>query len=220
MRTKKLWLLILILWTTFARADELKMPDQILISQDEPDSPTEHLKSDQEKSPEAPPGCLGQEPTAREVVRAAWEQASLLPEEDRSRHIRARAGGYLPKVSAGISKELGDNWRYRYQPGTTRNDQLQQSTNLRWDTSVAWDLSTFAYNPDELQISRETVSRARERRNLATEVIRIFFARQKILRRGMPKPGSRYHQLLAEETAALDAWTDGRFQKQWCEVKP
>jgi hypothetical protein len=202
MKTLILSLLMSIVSTTFAWADESKTMDEGM------------------EPPDDPPPCLMREPTVSEVVQATWEQASLLPDEDRSRRTRARVSGYLPKISGGLSKDLGNSWNYRYEPGTARVDQLRQTTGLRWDTAIVWDLALFAYNPDELQIARETTNRARERRNLATEVIRIYFARKKILRRGMPKPGSRFAQVVAEETAALDAWTSGRFRKQWCEVQP
>jgi hypothetical protein len=220
MKTHTVCLLILIVPMASAWTDDSKIPDEAVVEYGERGLPPEHTRSNTEQPPDDPPPCLLNEPRVREVVQATWEQASLLPEEDLSRRTRARISGYLPKISGGFSKDLGNSWNYRYEPGTARVDQLKNTTGLRWDASIGWDLALFAYNPDELQISRETTTRARERRNLATEVIRIFFARQKIMRRGMPKPGSRFAQLAAEETAALDAWTGGRFQKRWCEVRP
>jgi hypothetical protein len=211
---------MLIVSMTSAWADASKTMDETVVEYGERALPPEHPRSNTTEPPDDPPPCLIREPAVREVVQTTWEQASLLPDEDRSRRTRARVSGYLPKISGGVSKDLGNSWNYRYEPGTARVDQLRQTNALRWDTSIAWDLALFAYNPDELQIIRETTNRARERRNLATEVIRIYFARQKILRRGMPKPGSRFAQLVAEETAALDAWTSGRFNKQWCEAQP
>jgi hypothetical protein len=220
MKTKKLWLLILVVPTAATWANDIKTKDEVIVEQADLALPNDYPPSKKGQSPDEPPPCLKQEPRVREVIEAAWEQAALTPEEDHSRQTRARISGYLPKISGGLSKDGGNSWKYRYEPGTARVDQLQQTAGLRWDTSIVWDLALFAYNPDELQITREATNRARERRNLASEVIRIFFARQKILRRGMPTPGSRFAQLLAEETAALDTWTGGRFQKQWCEVNP
>jgi hypothetical protein len=220
MKNYVLYLLLLTVPFVSGWSEESRNPDEATSEYPEPAQARERARSNAAQPPDDPPPCLRAEPTVRQVVQATWEQASLLPEEDSSRRTRARVSGYLPKLSGGLSKDQGNTWNYRYEPGTARVDQLRQTSGLRWDASIGWDLALFAYNPDELQISRETTSRARERRNLATEVIRIFFARQKTLRRGLPKPGSHFAQLVAEETAALDAWTGGRFQKQWCEVTP
>jgi hypothetical protein len=178
------------------------------------------LESKQPKKKKNRPACLRHEPRVREVVKAAWEEAGLLPEDDRSRKSRVRAAGWLPKVSGGVSKDMGDRWDYRYEPGTPRVDQLHQDDGLRWDVGLTWDLSKTVYQSDELQVAREASRRARERMDLAAEVIRLYFSRRRMMQNKIPAPGSAPAIMLLEITATLDAFTAGRFRGRWCEVKP
>jgi hypothetical protein len=165
------------------------------------------------------PACLRHEPKVREVVRAAWEEAGLLPEDDRSRKSRVRASGWLPKLSGGVSKDMGDRWDYRYEPGTPRVDQLHQDDGLRWDVGLTWDLSKTVYQGEELQVAREASRRARERMDLAAEVIRLYFSRLRLMQNGLPEKGSTSALIMQETTATLDAFTAGRFRGRWCEAK-
>lgn len=167
-----------------------------------------------------PPACQGTEPAVREVVRAAWKHAGLLPEEDRSRKSRVRTSGWLPKLSGGISKDMGDRWDYRYEPGTPRVDQLHQDDGLRWDVSLAWDISKAVFQSEELQVAREASRRARERMDLAAEVIRLYFLRRRMMQKGLPLSDSPSAVVLTEITATLDAFTGGRYKHRWCEVMP
>jgi hypothetical protein len=166
------------------------------------------------------PACLRNEPRVREVVKAAWEEAGLLPEEDHSRKSRVRASGWLPKLSGGVSKDMGDRWDYRYEPGTPRVDQLHQDDGLRWDVGLTWDLSKTVYQGEELSVAREASRRARERMDLAAEVIRLYFSRRRQMQNGLPDKGTVSAVVLQETTATLDAFTGERFRGRWCEVKP
>jgi hypothetical protein len=177
------------------------------------------LESKQPKKKKNRLACLRHEPKVREVVKAAWEEAGLLPDDDRSRKSRVRASGWLPKLSGGVSKDMGDRWDYRYEPGTPRVDQLHQDDGLRWDVGLTWDLSKTVYQGEELQVAREASRRARERMDLAAEVIRLYFSRRRLLQNGLPEKGSTSATILKETTATLDAFTAGRFRGRWCEVK-
>ena len=177
------------------------------------------LETRQTKKKKPRPACLRHEPKVREVVKAAWEEAGLLPEDDRSRRSRVRASGWLPKVSGGVSKDMGDRWDYRYEPGTPRVDQLHQDDGLRWDVGLTWDLSKTVYQSDELQVAREASRRARERMDLAAEVIRLYFSRRRLMQDGLPQKGAASALMLQETTATLNAFTAGRFRGRWCEVK-
>ena len=177
------------------------------------------LETRQTKKKKPRPACLRHEPKVREVVKAAWEEAGLLPEDDRSRRSRVRASGWLPKVSGGVSKDMGDRWDYRYEPGTPRVDQLHQDDGLRWDVGLTWDLSKTVYQSDELQVAREASRRARERMDLAAEVIRLYFSRRRLMQDGLPQKGATSALMLQETTATLNAFTAGRFRGRWCEVK-
>ncbi|MBN2496774.1 MAG: hypothetical protein JXR96_19445 [Deltaproteobacteria bacterium] len=164
----------------------------------------------------APPACLKREPEVRILVAAAWRCAGLLAEEDRSRTERVRTAGWLPKISGGVSMDLGDRWEYRYEPGEPRIDELKQDDGWSWEVDLQLDLGRAAYGDDELKVAREAVRRARERRDLAAEVVRLFFARRRLLLHGLPRAGSAGYLQLAEVTAMLDAWTCNRFAHEWC----
>lgn len=166
------------------------------------------------------PACQKKEPSVRAVVRAAWEQAGLQPGEDLSRKSRARAAGWLPKLSGGVSKDMGDRWDYRYEPGSPRVDQLHQDDGLRWDVNMSWDISKTVFSSEELQVAREASRRARERMDLAAEVIRLYFARRRLVQKGLPAPDSPSAVQFSETTATLNAYTGDRFRDRWCRVTP
>jgi len=162
------------------------------------------------------PACLDSEPTAGEVVKAAWEEAGLSPEEDRSRKVRVRVSGWLPKLTGGVTKDSGDKRDYRYEPGTPRVDQFHLDDGLGWDAGLSWDLSRMAFQSEELQVAREASRRARERLDLAAEVIRLYFSRRRLTMQGLPPPDTPEAVQLQEATALLDAWTGARLSKRWC----
>jgi hypothetical protein len=166
------------------------------------------------------PSCLEREPPALEVVRAAWNEAGLLQEWDRSRQSRIRWNAWLPKISGGLSKNIGDQSDYRYEPGSPRVDQLHQENGWRWDVGLTLDLPRVVYDPEELQISRESSKRARERMDMATEVLRLYFTRKRLISHGLPAAGSKAALNLSETTAIINSWTGGSFAQSWCEVKP
>ncbi|HUU01556.1 MAG TPA: hypothetical protein VM425_08965 [Myxococcota bacterium] len=166
------------------------------------------------------PRCLKKEPGVALVVRVAWEEAGLQAARDRSREGRVRAAGWLPRLTGGVSKDIGGRWDYRYEAGTSPVDQLQHSDGWRWDANLSWDLPRAIYNPDEINVAREAAKRAMDRMEIANMVVRLYFDRLRLLVRGLPLPGTPEALKLLEATASLNAWTAGRFSKNWCEVKP
>jgi hypothetical protein len=163
--------------------------------------------------------CRQNEPTVEEVVKAVWLEVGLRPEQDLEILSRVKLSGWFPKVSAGVSNDIGDRWDYRYEPGTPRVDQMHEDVGFRWDASLSWDLSKIAFQSAEVQVLKENARRSRERMDLAAEVIRIYFLRKGLMTEGMPQPRSKEAYQLQQATATLDAWTNGRFHRRWCEVK-
>jgi hypothetical protein len=162
--------------------------------------------------------CLKNEPDVHRLVRVAWEEAGLTRDEDRSRKTRVRVSGWLPKISAGFTTDMGDRWDYRYEPGTPRVDQIHQDEGVRWDAGVSWDLSRTVFRSEELQVAREASRRVRERMDLAAEVIRLYFARRRLVLQGPPSPGSPVVLQITELTVMLNALTGARFRQSWCRV--
>ena len=163
--------------------------------------------------------CARKEPKVIEVVERAWEEAGLNIDWDKSVKTRVRVSGWLPKISAGVSKDMGDRWDYRYEPGTPRVDQLHQDDGLRWDAGLSWDLSRTVYNPAELQVAKESSNRARERQYLSSEIVRLFYLRRKLMITGLPKPGTKAALDFEQATATLNAWTNRRFENRWCRLR-
>ena len=95
-------------------------------------------------------------------------------------------------------------------------DQFHLDDGLGWDAGLSWDLAETVFRSEELQVAREASRRARERLDLAAEVIRLYFARRRLTLQGLPPPGSNQALQLAETTAMLDAWTGSRLAKRWC----
>ncbi len=176
----------------------------------------DHRDGRQDEPSARPPACLDREPSVDEMVRAAQSRAGLLVEDDLSRRRRLSISGWLPKLSGGVSMDVGDRWDYRYEPGEPRVDRLQQDDGLRWDVGLSWDLARMAFVKEELSVAREAVRRAAERRDLAVEVIRLAYARRRLMSGGVPASGTPARVQLDETTAILDAWTGGKFSKLWC----
>jgi len=127
-----------------------------------------------------------------------------------------RVAGFLPKLDAGVSMDLGDRKDFRYEVGSPRVDELQVDDGWGWDVGLSLDLAGAAYRSEELQAAREGVRRARERRELALEVIRLQHARRRLLLGGLPAADSEDGAQLEELTDLLDAWTAGRFADALC----
>ncbi len=160
--------------------------------------------------------CLSSEPKSLELVKAAWAFSGLKREKESSLENRVRISGWLPRLSGGVSYDLGDRWDYKYEPGEPRVDQLHQNNGLSWDAGMSLDLARTVFQVEELSVIKESSRRASERRDLAMEVIRLVFARRQLMLHGMPKEGSAERNRLDEYTAVLDAWTGGAFQNRWC----
>jgi hypothetical protein len=137
--------------------------------------------------------CMPLVPTVAETVVLAYRAAGLDASPAASWTRRARWGALLPWVSV--------------RTGGTRSwddpePDLHQSRTL--EVRATWRLDRLVFDGRELSISSIDAARRREKRRLATRVIRVYFAWLRAQRAG--------DGLLAAEAAAeLDALTDNRF---------
>jgi hypothetical protein len=164
-----------------------------------------------------PPACLRKEPPIEELIQAAVEAAGLEAGEDESRGRRVRVAGWLPRLTAGVNMDLGDRQSFRYEPGSPRVDQLQLDDGWSWKVGLTWDPGDGAFHRDELQVAREAVRRARERRELALEIVRLQLARRRLMLAGLPAPDSAEALDLLELTDLLNAWSGRRFAGRLCQ---
>lgn len=136
------------------------------------------------------------EPSARpriaEVLTAAYVAAGLAGRLPGHIAVRARLGGLVPWVSVRTGRDA--SW-HDEDPDVGRGTTLE--------VRATWRIDRLVFDGRELQVVALEAARRRERRRLATLVIRTYFA--------WKRSGSRSR---AEEAAAeLDALTSGWFSE-------
>ena len=138
-------------------------------------------------------------PQIADVLEAAYAAAGLAHDPTRSWRRRARAAGLIPWVSARVGWDA--SWR-DHEPGDVgrRRD---------FEVRATWRLDRLLFDGRELQASTIDAARRRERRRLATRVIRTYFAWRKVTAAAARDP--RFALAAEAATAELDALTDGWF---------
>jgi len=140
-------------------------------------------------------------PPVGEVLVQAYRTAGLDRSRARGLARRARLAGLLPSVTV----RAGRNTRWQdAEPDVDRG--------MAVEARASWRLDRLLFDGRELQIASAEAARRRERRQLASRVIRAYYHWQRTAAAaaGQPRSASR-----AEEAAAeLDALTDGWFTRQ------
>jgi hypothetical protein len=77
--------------------------------------------------------------------------------------------------------------------------------------SASWHLERLVFDPSEIHIATIDVVRRRDRRRIATLVIRTYFSWLQLRAAALHDP--KWSVRLAEAAAELDALTDGWFNK-------
>jgi hypothetical protein len=122
-------------------------------------------------------------------------------------HDTTRATAWDEAVSGGDLWRLVDQDRDRaqdYDVGLT----------------FSWDLGDLAYNPEEIDVSREAREVIELRDDVLDEITQLYFERRRVLSQLLllPDPGEAERlrlRLRADELAAgIDAWTGGWFGRQ------
>ena len=140
----------------------------------------------QRSTPPAPP--IG------EVLGAAYAAAGLDREPGRGLVRRARLSGLVPLLSVRTARTT--SWR---------DGDLDVGHGSTMEVRATWRLDRLVFEGRELQVASLEAARRRERRGLASRVIRVYF----LWRRAAAHPRSRSRALEAQ--AELDALTDGWF---------
>jgi hypothetical protein len=147
-----------------------------------------------------PPGSesIATRPSVSEVIAAAYAAAGLDRDPAKSWLRRARASGLVPWVTLRGARTT--TWD---EPAT---DIGHTST---YEIRATWRLDRLLYDGRELQIAGAEAARRRERRRIASRVIRSYFTWQRARAAAVRHPTWGSH---ADEAAAeLDALTDGWF---------
>jgi hypothetical protein len=108
---------------------------------------------------------------------------------------------------SGATRHLTDRDR-------NRGDEFDASL------SLSWDLGGIAYEPESIDVSRETREVIELRDDVLDEITQLYFERRRVLAElgalnGPTAPEQRLLRLRADELAAgIDAWTGGWFSRQ------
>lgn len=146
--------------------------------------------ADADAEGEGAPGAGDAEgPAVRDVIAAAYRAAGLGTSEMRGLARRARLAGLVPLLTVRTAR--GTSWHDLEQ-------DVGRSTTL--EVRATWRLDRLMFEPRELQVASLEAARRRERRRLAKQVIRAYYAWQR---------GARADEAAAE----LDELTDGWFAK-------
>ena len=140
-------------------------------------------------------------PPIAEVVEAAYVAAGLDRDPTKSWSRRARAAALIPWVS------LRAGW-----DASWREDDADVGRSRDFEVRATWRLDRLVFDGRELQVSSIDMARRRERRRLATRVIRAYFTWRKLSAAAGHEPRAA---LAAEAALAeLDALTDGWFSER------
>jgi hypothetical protein len=139
---------------------------------------------------------LRRAPAIADVLEAAYDAAGLNHDPTRSWARRARVAGLIPWVT--VKTGWDQSW-HDDEPGDVGRSRT-------FEVRATWRLDRLLFEGRELQMSSIDTARRRERRRLASRVIRAYFVWRKVAPRG---------GLAAEAaTAELDALTDGWFSER------
>ena len=144
--------------------------------------------------------ALRSPPAVGDVLEAAYAAAGLDRSPTTSWIRRARVAGLVPWVTLRTGWDA--SWRDET-PGEVGRGRT-------FEVRATWRLDRLLFDGRELQISSIDAARRRERRRLASQVIRAYFAWRKVAALAARNP-ARFALAAEAATAELDALTDGWF---------
>jgi hypothetical protein len=181
----------------------------------------------------APPGIESTEPSIAQVHRAAIRYLGL--ERSRMEGLRrgAQRRGWWPILTVR-GAGAWDHFRsvdddQAFLSGETRFlTDRDSGSGDDYDVSLtlSWDLRALAYEPESIDVSRETREVIELRDDVLDEITQLYFERRAVLATlqvaaGSTAPEMRSLRLRADElAAAIDAWTGGWFSSRVAALAP
>ncbi len=170
------------------------------------------------------------EPRIDAVQRAALAYLDLGPERMHGLQAGAARRGLLPVVALRLDRG-GDRSRRRNYDESFVSGDVRRLHDLQRDSgrdygatlSFEWDLGDAAFNPDELDVSKEAREVIELRDDVLDEVTQLFFERQRVLLQlasADPQEAPRLRLRADELAAGLDAWTGGWFGRHAVRLAP
>jgi hypothetical protein len=167
------------------------------------------------------------DPAIERVHAAALHHLGLAPSrmEDLRRGSRQRAWWPIVGVRAAGQWDRSKNTDYdqSFSSGATHHltdRERDRGDEFEVSLSLSWDLGGIAYEPESIDVSRETREVIELRDDVLDEITQLYFERRRVLAElaapgGPPAADQRRLRLRADELAAgIDAWTGGWFSRQ------
>ncbi len=178
---------------------------------------------------------LKNEPSCKEVQRAALVFYKLEPERIRRMGVATRVKAIVPEIEGSIDNSIGHTFTntrdglfpqqsLRDAGGTDTSgnflnpdgykERVQTTTdNLLWRVRAVWNLDRLVFNSEELDV--KSLNSLEE--NLVREVTTLYFQRHRLIANlilsGPDEDEEIFYELLRldEQTATIDALTGGMF---------
>jgi hypothetical protein len=149
------------------------------------------------------------------LIRArAVERALADPARARSLVNRAGRSAWLPELRVRVERRLGRNESLDVKPAVTGDALgLDTADDVRYEVRATWDLPRLVFNPEEVAAQNQALKTAEMRREIESQVNRLFFEHRRLIVQAAPGPAEDGERLLRlEELAAeLDALSGGGF---------
>lgn len=140
-------------------------------------------------------------PAIADVLEAAYGAAGLAHDPTKLWSGRARVAGLVPWVTVRVGWD--QSWR---------DDEPEVGRGRDFEVRATWRLDRVLFDGRELQVSSIDTARRRERRRLASRVIRAYFGWRRVTAAAVREP--RFGLAAEAATAELDALTDGWFSRR------
>jgi hypothetical protein len=147
-------------------------------------------------------------PSIARVLSAAYAVAGLDRDPSGSWTWRARLAGLAPWLTVRTTRDT--SWQ-------DEHAEIGHGTSL--ELRATWRLDRLVFDGHELQAAATSAARRRERRRLATRVIRSYFAWRRAAGLVAGPDDDRVAARIAEPAAELDALTDGWFSEELARVR-
>jgi hypothetical protein len=180
-------------------------------------------------SPPAPAG----DPPVQAVHRAALRYLGLTRSRTEALRRGAQRRGWWPIaiLRGGVGWDRGENTDYdqSFLSGATRHlidRDRDRDREVDVSLSLSWDFGDIAYQPESIDVSRETREVIELRDNVLDEITQLYYERRRVLASLAAQPAAPGGEqqrlwLRADELAAgIDAWTGGWFSHQVAPLTP
>ena len=165
------------------------------------------------------------EPDIHSIQLAALRYLELGPERFRELRTSLDRRGWLPlmslRVDYGADRDARHDWDQSFVSGDTRKlyDYVRvRNRDLEATVQLTWDLGDTVYNPDAIELSRESRQRISLRDDALDEINQLYFERRSVLVAidalavdADPIELARLRLRAQELAAGLDGWTGGWF---------